>query len=136
MSKVKMPKALTPVHCVTFPLLTIAVLEGFTEAEQEDLCNTIVALSGDGGLFAVSDETAATNWNETMDWFKSMDYKEAIATAIKCCDTIHEKITNENARNAIIGFIVDTVNADGKVTEQEKILAGMFTTVILNGSKS
>jgi hypothetical protein len=136
MSKEKMPKALTPVHCVAFPLLTIAVLDGFTESENEDLCNTIMALSGDGGMFEVSDETALTNWKETMEWFKSMDYKQAIATSVKCCQTIHEKITNESVRIAIVGFVMDTVNADGKVSDEEKILAGMYTSVIMNGIKS
>jgi len=133
MSKSKMPAKLTPVHCIVFPLLTIAVLDGFTETERQDLVNTVLTLGGDDGMFNLSTDSAVQSFGETMDWFTSMEYKEAIPTAIKCCDTLHQQISNEDTRNSIIGFMLDTVKADGKVTEHEKTLVGMFATVILNG---
>ena len=130
-----MPAKLTPVHCIVFPLLTIAVLDGFTEEERDDLLNTVLALGGDDGMFTLSEDLALQNFGETMEWFTSMEYKETIPTAIQCCQTIHNQVTNEDTRGAIINFMVDTVNADGKVTEDEKTLVGMFATVILNGIK-
>lgn len=133
MSKAKMPAKLTPVHCIVFPLLTIAVLDGFTEAEREDLVNTVLTLGGEDGMFNLTTDMAVQNFGETMDWFTSMDYKEALPTAIQCCHTIHQQVTNDDTRGAIISFMLDTVKADGKVTENEKTLVGMFATVILNG---
>jgi len=136
MSKTKMPAKLTPVHCIVFPLLTIAVLDGFTEAEREDLVNTVLALSGDGGMFSLTEEVAMKNFGETLEWFTSMEYKEAIPTSIQCCQTIHNQVTNENTRKSIVNYLIDTANADGKVSDDEKTLVGMFATVILNGIKS
>ena len=133
MSNIKMPAKLTPVHCIVFPLLTIAVLDGFTEAEREDMVNTVLTLGGDDGMFSLTTDMAAQNFSETMEWFKSMEYKEAVGTAIQCCESIHKMVTNDDTRGAIISFMFDTVKADGKVTEHEKILVGTFATVILNG---
>ncbi len=135
MSKSKMPAKLTPVHCIVFPLLTIAVLDGFTETEREDLVNTVLTLGGDDGMFSMTTDLAIQSFGETMDWFTSMQYKEALPTAIQCCNTIHKQVTKEETRAAIIGFMMDTVNADGKVSEDEKTLVGMFATVVLNGIK-
>jgi hypothetical protein len=65
-----------------------------------------------------------------------MEYKEAIPTSIQCCQTIHDQIANDNTRKSIVSFLIDTANADGKVSDEEKTLVGMFGTVILNGIKS
>jgi hypothetical protein len=131
-----MPSKLTPVHCIVFPLLTIAVLDGFTEDERVDLVNTVLALSGDGGMFSLTEEVAMKNFGETLEWFTSMEYKEAIPTSIQCCQTIYNQVTNENTRKSIVNYLIDTANADGKVSDDEKTLVGMFATVILNGIKS
>jgi uncharacterized tellurite resistance protein B-like protein len=45
-------------------------------------------------------------------------------------------VTNDDTRGAIISFMLDTVKADGKVSENEKTLVASFATVILNGIKS
>jgi len=128
-----MPAKLTPVHCIVFPLLTIAVLDGFTEAEREDMCNTVLHLGGDEGMFDLTTDMAIQNFNESMQWFKSMEYKEAVSTAIQCCGTINKMVTNEDTRAAIMKFMFATAKADGKITELEKQLLSMFVTVILNG---
>jgi len=136
MSNTKMPAKLTPVHCIVFPLLTIAVLDGFTEAEREDMVNTVLTLGGEDGMFNLTTDMAVQNFGETMEWFKSMEYKDALATSMQCCDTIHNMVTNDDTRGAIISFMLDTVKADGKVSENEKTLVASFATVILNGIKS
>jgi hypothetical protein len=136
MSNTKMPAKLTPVHCIVFPLLTIAVLDGFTEEEREDMVNTVLTLGGDDGMFSLTTDMAVQNFGETMEWFKSMEYKDALATSMQCCNTIHKMVTNDDTRGAIISFMLDTVKADGKVSENEKTLVASFATVILNGIKS
>jgi hypothetical protein len=53
--------------------------------------------------------------------------------ADECCFSIHENVTNSDARNDIIRFITDQANADGEVSSSEKLNSQIWAMKIMLG---
>jgi hypothetical protein len=122
-------------HQILFIILFVdGKTEGHTDEEIADVTSTAVTI----GVWFDKDEDEC--WEVLEETFELLQKCEELFTedelddiADECCFSIHENVTNSDARNDIIRFITDQANADGEVSSSEELNSQIWAMKILLG---
>lgn len=122
-------------HQVLFIILYVdGKTDDHTDEEIADVTSTAVSV---GDWFDKDEDECWEVLEETFDVLqkcaKLFTEEELDDIADECCFSIHENITNPDARNDIIRFITDQANADGEVSSSEKLNSQLWAMKIMLG---
>ena len=122
-------------HCILFVTLQVGwKFDKYTSKEMADIRSTAVSL---GDWFDMDDDECLEALDETLELLKKcktvFSIEQLSNTLTELCLHINREISNEGARENIITFMNDQANADGKLTEQEKINLDYYGMLIRLG---
>ena len=121
-------------HCMN-PIICIGLSDGkLTDDELNDLRSSSAKLAE---WYHLSEEQA---WKECEELFHfihdevtKFDPRFVYLKVPISCAMIHKNLTNEEGRNFVIRFLEDQATADGNLTDDERQLISMYSTIILKG---
>jgi hypothetical protein len=122
-------------HQILFIILFVdGKTEGHTDEEIADVTSTAVSM---GDWFDKDEDECWEVLEETFEVLQKcgelFTEDELDDIADECCFSIHENVTNSDARNDIIRFITDQANADGEVSSSEKLNSQIWAMKIMLG---
>jgi len=123
-------------HCILFVILQVGwKLDNYTDEEMADIKSTAVSL---GDWFDMDQDECLEALDETLALLKKcksiFSIKELANLVSENCLVLNANISNEGVREDIIRFMNDLANADGKVTEGERINLNYYSILIRLGN--
>ena len=123
-------------HCMN-PIICIGWSDGiFKDEELDDLKSSAIKLAS---WFNISEEQA---WKECHELFQhisnqlSSDSRFIYLKVPISCAEIHKNLQSEEGRDYVIWFMEDQATVDGKLTDDERQLISMYSTIIRQGGES
>ncbi len=124
-------------HCMN-PIICIGMSDGkLTEDEIRDLKSSSARLAE---WYQITQEQA---WKECEELYHFIhdevtkyDPRFVYLKVPISCAMIHKNLNSEEGRNYVIRFLEDQATADGELTDDERQLLNMYSTIIRNGGQA
>ncbi len=123
-------------HCMN-PIICIGMSDGkYTEEELKDLKSASAKLAT---WFQLTEDQA---WAECESLYlyihhevTKLDPRFIFLKVPISCALIHKNLKSVEGRNYVIRFLEDQATADGVLTDDERQLISMYSTIILEGGE-